>query len=279
MNTLVDSIDEFSGEYRFLSNFAPVQLTFQGDLHFPSVEHAYQALKSNDPSDWVRLQQCRGPGQAKRVGQTLKLRPDWEQKKVTFMGMLLREKFSQRPYQELLIGTGQADLCEGNHWGDTFWGVYRGKGQNILGRLLMKEREFQTIVAKAANEHLVKFVFGSNIAGIHGKGAARFAHTHHGAQMGVGEGPTGSSYALPTCDRSFRALPFETVRHHVDTFKQHAADKIGEQYFRVSQVGCGLAGYRPEQIAPLFQDAPDNCLFDFDWMPFLGPDHLYWGSF
>ena len=105
------------------------------------------------------------------------------------------------------------------------------------------------------------FVFGSNLAGRHGAGAARFAHEHHAAKMGIGEGMTGESYALPTCDREIRPLPLETIAVHVERFLDFARQNPKLQ-FQVTRVGCGLAGYDDTQIAPLFLRAPDNV-----WLP------------
>jgi len=105
------------------------------------------------------------------------------------------------------------------------------------------------------------FVFGSNRAGIHGAGAAAFAAKHHGAQLGVGEGLTGNSYALPTCDASIRPLPLSDITLHVDRFLAYAKERP-QLSFQVTRVGCGLAGYTDEQIAPLFLAAPDNV-----WLP------------
>ena len=132
-------ISEFKGQYRFLSNFWIVNLRI-GDMHFTSAEHAYQAAKSLDPQDWANISSCKTPGDAKRAGRLLKLRPDWESIKLDVMEIILREKFSHSELAHKLVETGDQELIEGNHWGDTFWGVCRNQGQNHLGRLLMKIR-------------------------------------------------------------------------------------------------------------------------------------------
>ena len=101
------------------------------------------------------------------------------------------------------------------------------------------------------------FVFGSNLAGRHGKGAARWALRHRGAIYGRGVGPQGRAYAIPTKDGALRVLPLPAIATHVRTFLDHAARHAGI-VFELTPIGCGLAGYRPDQIAPLFADAPPN---------------------
>lgn len=93
------------------------------------------------------------------------------------------------------------------------------------------------------------FVFGSNLAGMHGGGAARVARLYFGAIMGVGVGPQGQCYAIPTMQGGV-----ETIRPYVDQFVDYA--KIQPQkIFLVTPIGCGIAGFTPEQIAPLFAHA------------------------
>lgn len=138
-------ITSFSGKYRWLSNFWPCPVEFQGVM-YPTVEHAYQAAKTLDPKQRLDIQRIPRPGDAKRHGRSVTLREDWEQVKVGIMKYLLREKFNNpagrnSDMKALLISTGDAMLIEGNHWGDIFWGVCRGKGENVLGRLLMEIRE------------------------------------------------------------------------------------------------------------------------------------------
>ncbi len=92
------------------------------------------------------------------------------------------------------------------------------------------------------------FVFGSNIQGAHGGGAAWFAHKAFGAEWGVGEGLTGRTYALPTMEG--KASMQHAVEHFIACAKQHP-----ELTFLVTAVGCGIAGYRPNEVAPLFREA------------------------
>jgi len=124
------------------------------------------------------------------------------------------------------------------------------------------------------------FVFGSNEKGIHGGGAARVAREQHGAELGKGIGPQGRSYAIPTCSKPTgepdHEISFEKVCKYVADFIQYAKDNP-ELDFQVTKIGCGLAGWTNEQIAPLFTIAPENCQFDTEWKPFLGESRKYWG--
>lgn len=121
------------------------------------------------------------------------------------------------------------------------------------------------------------FVFGSNLDGIHGAGAAAYAFNHRGAEWGVGEGRTGSCYALPTKGHRITFMDLNTIKLHVGIFIHHAANHL-EDTFQVTQVGCGLGGWRAKDIAPLFLGASSNCLFDTAWREYLSPGAAYWGS-
>lgn len=101
------------------------------------------------------------------------------------------------------------------------------------------------------------FVFGSNLAGRHGKGSALEAVRNHGAKYGVGAGQCGNSYAIPTKDTRLNVLPISTIKMYVDRFLMHAT-VTPECHFDVVEIGCGLAGYKPEEIAPLFERATIN---------------------
>ncbi len=131
-------IRKFSGHYSFLSNFYPCIIKYEGEV-YSSVENAYQAAKSTDSK--IRKQfTSLSAGHAKKLGQKIAKRDDWEDVKVDVMYDLLKQKFSQPKLRTLLLMTENDDLVEGNTWGDTTWGVYRGKGKNLLGKLLMKVR-------------------------------------------------------------------------------------------------------------------------------------------
>ena len=134
-------ITSFSGEYRFLSNFyeRPIEV---GNRRWASSEHAYQAAKSLLISDWDAIQSCRTPGEAKRMGMRISLRPDWHEVRLPIMEEIVAAKFDQHDDLRLhLIMSNPSELIEGNHWGDVFWGVCKGRGENHLGKILMKIRE------------------------------------------------------------------------------------------------------------------------------------------
>jgi hypothetical protein len=121
------------------------------------------------------------------------------------------------------------------------------------------------------------FVFGSNESGHHGGGAARHALSYKGAQMGVSFGPQGMSFAIPTKDPQIRfALPLTTIKNYVDAFIAYA--KVEKNLvFQITQIGCGLAGLKKEDIASMFWYAPTNCLFDTDWEELLPLRAKFWG--
>lgn len=108
------------------------------------------------------------------------------------------------------------------------------------------------------------FVFGSNLAGRHGKGAALYAKQHHGAIYGQGVGPQGNSYAIPTKKANLKVLPLDEIRAFVEIFIAYALAHP-KLVFEVTRIGCGLAGYRDQDIAPMFAHAPANCQLPEGW--------------
>jgi hypothetical protein len=104
------------------------------------------------------------------------------------------------------------------------------------------------------------FVFGSNLAGRHGKGAALHAKLHHGAIQGQGVGLQGNSWAIPTKDHSLRVLGLKEIGLYVAAFLTQASVLYPDRTFAVTPIGCGLAGYTPAEIAPLFRFAPKNVI-------------------
>lgn len=131
----------FDNEYDFLSNFYPAKVVLDGETYF-STEHAYQAAKTLDAHARKVIRDACSPGQAKRLGKHVALRPGWEGVKLQVMLDLLRQKFAPGSVlAERLLGTGNAKLVEGNWWGDLYWGVCNGRGANWLGKLLMQVRE------------------------------------------------------------------------------------------------------------------------------------------
>lgn len=139
-------IEKFRGEYRWLSNFAECErpIFLEGDSNeYPTVEHAYQAAKTFYAD--YRLKIKNGDAvHAKRFFKNLKqwVRPDWNQVKLGIMEHCLRQKFAPgTSLLKKLLETGNEEIVEGNTWGDVFWGQCPiGKGQNHLGKLLMKLR-------------------------------------------------------------------------------------------------------------------------------------------
>lgn len=134
-------IERFRGPYEFLSNFHPVVVELDG-MKYVSVEHAFQAAKTLNSGERNWVAAAANPGEAKKRGRKVALREDWEDVKLQVMLDLLRQKFTEHPILERdLLATGDADLEEGNWWGDTFWGTVRGEGDNWLGVLLMHVRK------------------------------------------------------------------------------------------------------------------------------------------
>lgn len=123
------------------------------------------------------------------------------------------------------------------------------------------------------------FVFGSNEAGIHGAGAAKFAVDHKHAVLGVSFGPQGRAFAIPTKDSTIRfTLPLSDIKAYVVNFLKYARE-TPELQFQVTCLGCGLAGLKHEQVAPMFYRAPGNCYFDTLWMDYLPDTAKFWGTF
>jgi|ERR1019366_3668919 ribA/ribD-fused uncharacterized protein len=136
----MNAIKGFRGRYRWLSNFWPADVILDG-MVFGTVEGAYQAAKTLDLTHRRTIAGLAKPGQAKRFGRKLKVRDDWHEVKLKVMEDLLRQKFAHPDLRQKLLGTGDAYLEESNTWRDFWWGVCDGKGENHLGRLLMKIRQ------------------------------------------------------------------------------------------------------------------------------------------
>ena len=138
-------IDKFDGQYAFLSNFYESPIT-DGTSMFPTVEHYFQAAKTDTMQDYLAIARAKTPGESKRLGRKVHLRSDWEQVKDQVMLDALRKKFAIPELREKLLATGDADLIEGTVWHDQYWGICncdrcKGKGINILGKLLIQVRE------------------------------------------------------------------------------------------------------------------------------------------
>ena len=144
----ITPIDSFRDKYRFLSNFFPAIVEFDGRT-FQSTEAAYQSAKSLDPA----IRELFVPlmaNEAKKLGQEIQIRPDWDEVRDTIMLDLLKQKFYQNLAWQRLQATAPRPLVEGNNWHDTYWGVCKGCrkigphapiGENKLGRFLMLVRD------------------------------------------------------------------------------------------------------------------------------------------
>ena len=110
------------------------------------------------------------------------------------------------------------------------------------------------------------FCFGSNLAGIHGAGAALHARKFYGAKIGVSVGPTGRAYAIPTKDENIQSLPLDVIEGHVADFMRYAEDNPALS-FGLVPIGTGLAGYSRLQMMQLVTsfDIPDNVFFTKQW--------------
>lgn len=135
------AINSFRDDFFFLSNMYPTPINYNGN-QYNSSEAAFQAAKCRNPEDMAQFLTLEAH-KAKKVGRRVLLRQDWEDVKIEIMEQILREKFSNEELKKLLIDTYPSELIEGNTWNDTFWGVdiKTGKGQNNLGKLLMKIRD------------------------------------------------------------------------------------------------------------------------------------------
>ena len=144
----VPGITRFTGPHAFLSNFHPSVVYIGDNIAYPTAEHAFQAYKTSDMSQRIRIAQLPTPGEAKGAGRRVDLRPDWEQIKKQAMLRIVMAKFAHDPgLAAELCATGKAPLLEGNTWHDNYWGdcscgraACTGTGRNYLGQILMAAR-------------------------------------------------------------------------------------------------------------------------------------------
>jgi ribA/ribD-fused uncharacterized protein len=133
------TVSEFRGDYGFLSNFYQSEFQYAGEVWL-TAEHAYQAAKCVADFDRLRILKTTSPGQEQKIGKSVTCRGDWNDVKVSVMRDVLTSKFQNPDLRRNLLETGDSVLIEGNTWNDTFWGVCNGKGENMLGKLLMELR-------------------------------------------------------------------------------------------------------------------------------------------
>jgi ribA/ribD-fused uncharacterized protein len=154
------TINSFRGDHRWLSNFWYTPSAYDG-VTYRTSEHAYQAAKTVITEEREAIRACEKPGSAKKLGQEVTMRPRWNNVKLKAMREILESKFSKPLMASQLAATGDAELIEGNHWCDTYWGVcycskHNGAGQNNLGNLLMGIR--RSIQAKQRAIELIEFI-------------------------------------------------------------------------------------------------------------------------
>lgn len=137
MASMPAKIDSFSGDYKFLSNFYEHPVTLSG-IAYRCAEGAFQAQK--DPSRAEQFKDLSGKD-AKHLGRQVHLNEHWDQIRLCVMDDVLHAKFEDPELRQKLLDTGDAELIEGNTWGDRYWGVCDGTGENNLGRLLMELRK------------------------------------------------------------------------------------------------------------------------------------------
>lgn len=136
-------INEFRGDYAFLSNFYHAAVRYHGNL-YANNEAAFQAQKTLSERERQKfcIAHLTNPAEAKRMGRNIDLRYDWEQVKLQLMYEICMSKFMQHPeLVDALLATGDCILIEGNLWGDRYWGMVDGFGENHLGLILMDIRE------------------------------------------------------------------------------------------------------------------------------------------
>ena len=138
--TGIEQVTSFRGRWSTLSNFHGRPFRWRGKI-WPTAEHAFQAAKCADPAEAEAVRTAGSPGAAKRLGRRAVLRPGWNGIRIEEMRSILDAKFADPEAAAVLRSSGGADLIEGNTWGDRFWGVSGGRGENYLGRLLMEVRD------------------------------------------------------------------------------------------------------------------------------------------
>lgn len=139
---MLDKIDNFRGEYEFLSNSYSCNIELDGEI-YSSVEHAFQAAKTSDPTQRFNIRNTLGSADAKTLGRQVTIDADWENKKLDIMADLIKQKFSNNLDLKIkLLHTGNRELIQSGMWKDQFWGVNkRGIGDNNLGKIIMKIRD------------------------------------------------------------------------------------------------------------------------------------------
>lgn len=124
----------------------------------------------------------------------------------------------------------------------------------------------ETIIKNLPDDTI--FVFGSNMAGTHAGGAAKIALQHFGAMHGVGRGWSGQSFAIPTMNEHLQQMPLSQIEHYIHDFKLYVKNHPKSKFF-ITAVGCGVAGYKIEEIAPMFKGIAHHVIFPASFRPFV----------
>jgi len=134
------AITKFRGEHAFLSNFFGAEIRI-GNNTYSTNEHAFHAAKCVDPAQHVLILNAKSPAEAKSIGKEVTLKPNWLEIQDEIMFFINMVKYTTHfDLKQKLLATGSRELVEGNWWGDTYWGVCNGAGENRLGKILMRIR-------------------------------------------------------------------------------------------------------------------------------------------
>lgn len=160
-------IRDFRGENEFLTNGFPSAIIVDGEL-YPSVEHAFQACKTDDPDLKKKIRDALSPRDAKKLGRSAILVQDWDQKRIDVMASLIKQKFTEHPDLKMkLLLTGKKELIQGNTKKDHFWGQDQdGIGENNLGKILMAIRDQIRATEGGAFQVLLTFLEKHNLQDI-----------------------------------------------------------------------------------------------------------------
>lgn len=130
----------FRKEFYFLSNFFLCVVKL-GGYWYPTAEHAYQAQKATNDVDHEKILMARSAREAKQIGSQIEIIPDWDNRKLEIMEKIVRAKFNQNSELMERLLLIDAEIIEDNNWGDCFWGRCDGRGENHLGKILMRIRD------------------------------------------------------------------------------------------------------------------------------------------
>lgn len=134
-------------------------------------------------------------------------------------------------------------------------------------RIFMTYQYHDESIIKSLDGNTI-FVFGSNLAGTHAGGAAKIALNYFGAVKGSGRGWSGQSYAIPTMNEHLQQMPLSQIQHYIDDFKIYTRNHLNTTYF-ITSIGCGVAGYKVAEIAPMFKGISKNVIFPISFRPFV----------